>query len=281
MKKVFILLLLMISLLYGQTTKDLINSTDTALDSAGVFSPTSWRAVTGYTSLTLIIKSNVSSATNGVQIKFATLISASNSYRILDSLNTTYTTGTSFVLTLPIRGMYYKVTYTNGATAQSYFSLVTLLNGVSTYFNFNSIGELKTATNIENASGVDLFTSTNPALVSNIPGYRDTVVTATVDSAASLSSAINFINRRLKTIYLPSAITGTQLTFQVSPDGVTYYNYYCDDTELVMTAGASYGLNVNPRNFVGIQYLKIRFGTSSSASAQTASRTIKLKIGNY
>lgn len=131
-----------------------------------------------------------------------------------------------------------------------------------------------------NSTG-SLFAYNNPAYVSNIAGFRDTIVTDTIASSGSLATAVNFANRRLKTIYMPAAWTTAGLSFQVRPDGVTYYDFYSDDIEFTMVAGASYALNVNPRIFVGIQYLKIRSGTTGTPVTQAAQRVIKLKIGNY
>jgi hypothetical protein len=136
------------------------------------------------------------------------------------------------------------------------------------------------------ASGNLFATSTNPFIVSNVPGFRDTTITVTIDSLASLSSAINLGNRRVKGIQMPaSGWVTANLTFQVSYNGgSTYQNYYVDDVEHTMASAVATNLNANPRTWVGVSYLKIRSGTSGTPVVQNgaaATRTIKLRIGNY
>jgi len=138
MKKLLLFILLIFSVgVYGQSTKDITNSTDTPLDSAGVFQPTAWRNVIGYNSLTLSISSNRSSASSGVKIYFATLVGAT--YRVMDSVTTTYTTGTVFKLTLPIIAPYLRVKYTNTTAVQTTFSF-TIMLFVGQQFNFADEG---------------------------------------------------------------------------------------------------------------------------------------------
>lgn len=130
MKRLIIILIFLFSgIISAQnfSTKDVTNSTDTALDSAGVFSPNEWRLVTNYNSITVTIKSDQSSASSGVKIKFATK-KKDGTYVVVDSINATYTAGTIFNNAYPITAPYLKVFYTNTTTAQSYFSMVTMLN---------------------------------------------------------------------------------------------------------------------------------------------------------
>ena len=67
-----------------------------------------------------------------------------------------------------------------------------------------------------------------------------------------------------------SVITGTSLTFVVSDDGDTYYSLYDDtSTEISLTfAGSPRAYKLNPSNFWGWNFMKIREGTSASAKAQ-------------
>lgn len=140
-------------------------------------------------------------------------------------------------------------------------------------------------TQIVNSSGVELFNTTTPAIISNISGYRDTTITVIFDSTASLSGAINLGNRRIKGIRIPTGWGTANLTFQSSEDaGVTYQNLYADDVELLMTAPASTILIANPRYFIGRKYLKIRSGTSGVPVTQNgavSTRTLLITIGNY
>lgn len=129
---------------------------------------------------------------------------------------------------------------------------------------------------------IDLQKNFNePIPTSNVPGFRDTIITATIDSAASLSSVINFGNRRPKLIFCPSVWTTANLSIKVSKDGSTWGNLYVDDIEFTMTAGASIAINCNPRAFIGIQYMQIRSGTAATPVNQGARRTISIVAGNY
>ena len=126
MKKIVFIFLLLSASLFAQSIQDVVNSSNTVLSSAGIFQPTSWRNVTGYNSISISISSDKNSATNGVKIYFANLVN--NTYRILDSTTTSYTTGTIFKLTLPVIAPYLKVKYTNTNAQQTTFSLVTMLH---------------------------------------------------------------------------------------------------------------------------------------------------------
>lgn len=121
----------------------------------------------------------------------------------------------------------------------------------------------------------------SPIATSNVPGYRDTTITCTIDSAASLSSVINFGNRRPKLIFCPAVWTTANLSIKVSKDGSTWGNLYVDDIEFTLVAGAGIAINCNPRAFIGIQYMQIRSGTAATPVNQGARRTLSIVAGNY
>jgi len=243
------------------------NSTATALDSAGTFTGTA-ELNTNYSYLTIVVKSNISSATNGIKVKMGT--SATTLYT---NLLFSYTAGdtTTNRYTVHLTGKYFQVIYVNSATDQTTFDL-------KTYMHKEEVLPLDGTGNIK----FDLPNDVNdPLFVSNIPGFRDTLVTLNIAAGDSCTQTINFGNRRLKTIYMPVAWTAANLTFRVSPDDTTYYNFYADDVEFTSVGAAGIAINVNPRIFVGIQYLQIRSGTSAADVDQADARIIKLKIGNY
>lgn len=129
MKKIILLILLfLVGVSYGQSTKDVVNSSlaTTILDSAGIWQPNAWRNVTGYNSATFVIKSDKSSASNGVKIYWGELIN--NVYRIVDSVTTSYITNVPFSLTLSVVAPYLKVKYTNTTSAQTSFLFTTMLH---------------------------------------------------------------------------------------------------------------------------------------------------------
>lgn len=103
------------------------------------------------------------------------------------------------------------------------------------------------------------------------------VVDAAIASGASLSGVIDLGAGRLARIVLPSALTGTQLTFQTSYDGTNFANLYDETgTEVTYTVAASREVRVPLTDWLGIRWLKIRAGTSGSPSAQGADRALKL-----
>ena len=151
MKKIILFLLLLSTsgILLAQSTVDVTNTTSAVLDSAGVWQPTSWRNVTGYNSITLTIKSDKSSATNGVKIYWADKVN--NLYRIMDSVTTAYTTGSVFSLILPVNAPYLRVKYTNTTSAQTSFSLVLMLH-VGQQLSLDAEGKLEIAGSTSNGA---------------------------------------------------------------------------------------------------------------------------------
>lgn len=77
---------------------------------------------------------------------------------------------------------------------------------------------------------------------------------------------------------MPSSWTAADLTFQVSTDnGTTYQNVYEEDgSEYVVTADASRFIAITglPR----VDAIKVRSGTSGTAVAQGAARTLTLFV---
>jgi effector-binding domain-containing protein len=102
--------------------------------------------------------------------------------------------------------------------------------------------------------------------------------TATIAISTSLSGAVDLGGRKLVAIVMPSGWDAAGLTFQASPDGVTYYNVYDGATERGLTVAASYYSALAIGDWVGIRWLKIRSGTAGSAVNQTAERTLTLVI---
>lgn len=96
-------------------------------------------------------------------------------------------------------------------------------------------------------------------------------------SGQSLTDAVSLGGGRLSAIYMPSGWDAASITFQASYDGANWQNLYDDTgTELSVTAAASHVLSLDPSRWIGIQYVKLRSGTSGLAVNQTADRTIQL-----
>lgn len=108
--------------------------------------------------------------------------------------------------------------------------------------------------------------------------YARLLVSVSIANGASLSDAGNLGPFRLVGIVMPATWTAANLTFQVSDDAGTTYNNLYDDlgTEVTVTAAASRYIALDPAVFAGINYLKVRSGTSGSAVNQGGDRTITL-----
>jgi hypothetical protein len=103
-------------------------------------------------------------------------------------------------------------------------------------------------------------------------------LTATIANGESLSGAVDLGGRKLVGIVMPASWTAASLTFQASPDGVTYYNVYDGATERAVVVGASYYSMLNIGDWVGCRWIKVRSGTAGSAVNQAAERALTLVI---
>lgn len=125
MKKLLLILLLAVSFVNAQNIiVSSKNSTTTALDSAATYTGTA-ELNTNYSYLTIVVKSNVSSASNGVIVKMGTTASALNTNQFF-----TYTVNDSSTnrFTVHLTGKYFKVMYINGTTNQTTFDLKTYMH---------------------------------------------------------------------------------------------------------------------------------------------------------
>ena len=99
----------------------------------------------------------------------------------------------------------------------------------------------------------------------------------TISNGQSLSPAVDLGTGRLKAILMPAAWTAASLSFQASPDGVTYGEaIYQDGTAISATVAAAQYIIVDGTRFEGARYIKIRSGTSGSPVNQGADRALTL-----
>jgi hypothetical protein len=105
-----------------------------------------------------------------------------------------------------------------------------------------------------------------------------TQVTATIPTGAlGLSAAIDLAGKTLLGYIMPATWVAAGLTFQTSPDGVSYNDIYDNTgTEISHVVAASRFVRVNPADWVGVRFLKVRSGTGAAPVNQTASRDIIL-----
>lgn len=81
----------------------------------------------------------------------------------------------------------------------------------------------------------------------------------------------------MSAIQMPAAWTAAALTFQISYDGLTFVDAYDDaGNEISYTAAASHGILLDPSKWVGIEYIKVRSGTTGLAVNQGGARTLHL-----
>ena len=100
-------------------------------------------------------------------------------------------------------------------------------------------------------------------------------------SGQSLSAAVDLGGRVLCGIAFPAAWTAAGITFQGSTTlAGTYVDLYTETAEISATsAAASRYVGLDSSYFFGINFLKVRSGTSAAAVAQGADRTLQLLIG--
>jgi hypothetical protein len=102
---------------------------------------------------------------------------------------------------------------------------------------------------------------------------------AAIANGASLSGIVDLGTYRLFGILMdPTAWTAAALTFQVSIDGVNFYNLFDDTgTEINWTVLAQQFITVAvPAKWLGIRYIKVRSGTSATPVNQGGARALNL-----
>ena len=92
---------------------------------------------------------------------------------------------------------------------------------------------------------------------------------------ASLSGVVYLGAKRIVGIQMPAAWDTADLTFQSSPDGVTFTDINIGGSEYSEPAAASVSISPSP-SAIQAPYIKIRSGTSGVPVVQTAAREIVL-----
>jgi len=88
-----------------------------------------------------------------------------------------------------------------------------------------------------------------------------------IASGQTASGALDLQGLALTAIQMPSAFTGTSITFQGSFDGATYQDIYnTANTQYSITVAASRTYAINPSDFAGFRYIKIVSGSSEGAA---------------
>lgn len=106
-----------------------------------------------------------------------------------------------------------------------------------------------------------------------MPGfYPNKTVLPTILSGQSLSQAV-LTQGKLTSIQMPSGWDAAVISFQGSPDGVTYTDMY-DYTGNEITVAAAANEMVTLDRVESAAFMKFRSGTGASPVNQTANRTL-------
>ena len=112
------------------------------------------------------------------------------------------------------------------------------------------------------------------------------LLTATIANGASLSDA-QLVDGKLAGIIIPAAWTAAAITFSASFDGTNYFDVYSSATGTaaettiasgnIPTTGGRY-LPLSLTDWLSVNFIKIRSGTSATPVNQGAARSIGLVL---
>ncbi len=150
---------------------------------------------------------------------------------------------------------------------------------------FETLRDFMRATNIWQADiELNVSSDTNNYKFA-IPATSDVIdvmppVTATIEQGQSLSAAIDLgVGAQAARMTLPAAWTGNTVTFQVSTDGLTFYEMLDDvDQPVLANVGPDYSVALTPETWGGVRYLKVRSGMSGAPVAQAGNRSINFTV---
>lgn len=99
---------------------------------------------------------------------------------------------------------------------------------------------------------------------------------ATVAASQSVSTPVHLNNAALVGLYVPLGWTAADITFQVSRDGTNWSNVRDAEGTEVSLAGFSAGdyVALPAGAFHGVEYMRLRSGTSGSPVAQSGEGTL-------
>ena len=101
----------------------------------------------------------------------------------------------------------------------------------------------------------------------------------TIASGQSITPAINLGGRIPVGVFMSAGWTAAGMTFQGSPDGSTYYDIHDANGEINMTVSAGIYVAFDPTKLFGVNFLKVRSGTSGVPVNQGAERILTLMLG--
>lgn len=117
----------------------------------------------------------------------------------------------------------------------------------------------------------------NAPKIFNAQGFNP-FIPAVILISAQNSAAVQLQGFVLCGIMVPAAFTGVALTFLVSINGVDYYplRSTTSGTALSYTVAQGQYIAIDPKDFYGVNYLKV-----VSGSAEAAARTLNLAVRGF
>lgn len=105
-------------------------------------------------------------------------------------------------------------------------------------------------------------------------------VTATIPAGQSLSNAIDLSVGKAVLFHMPAAWTPAMLTFQLSPDGTSFWNDVVDFKTKEVTLNVRPGTSINMADWTAIVsgFLKLRSGSSKGPVPQEADRMFTITV---
>jgi hypothetical protein len=109
-------------------------------------------------------------------------------------------------------------------------------------------------------------------------GTNFTLFTAVIVSGESLSAVVDLAGLTLAGIEMPATWTAASLTFQVAASAALAAANLYDElgSEYTATAAQGHFIAINPADFAGIKWLRVRSGSSASPVNQAGERSIIL-----
>jgi len=106
---------------------------------------------------------------------------------------------------------------------------------------------------------------------------------AAISNGASLSAAVELTEGQLVALLMPAAWTAAAVSFDVSYDGSTYAPLYNANGEVKVASthistSERRVLALDPVDFLGAKYVKVRSGLNGAAVNQGGARTVTLLI---
>ena len=114
----------------------------------------------------------------------------------------------------------------------------------------------------------------------HVPSLKTPTTVSISTGTTGLSSAIKLGGHTLCSVGMSTAWTNAVVSFQASTGSTATYRNVFTSTggELTLTTTADRVVPVNPDNFRGFQFIKLRSGESTAAVAQGAARTLTLHL---